>query len=485
MELPLSKSSRLVRTFVYGACLAISSVLLQCKPPVATQPTAPEEKYLYSAMEIQNEKHISTVNIPVEIPLAELERQLNAQLNGLIYEDKSYEDDDSDNLKAKVWKMSPIRVQAVDSTFLFEVPLKVWVSVGYRVSPLGFTMSGHKETEFALRIRFVSKMHVSADWRVITETTVDSYDWITEPSVKVAGLNVPVKSMVSRTLNRNFEKITQAIDEQVTETIVLKEYVRQAWDMARRPVLLSEAYSTWLVIVPTGVVMTPVLVRNNQIRTTIGLRGYTQTVTSVNEPEVKPGPLLPHLERVEKIPGEFRVGLISVVPYREAARLAKAEFVGKEFSFNNDNYKVEITDIDLYGQDEHLIIKAGLKGSINGTIYLRGVPHYDPATKNLSLKGVDYDLETRNVILKTAGWLLQGKFSKMIERQFVFPIGEQIGTAQRTIQNMLAHNNLAKGITLNGTLKEIAPDRVYLTPEDIYSVVFATGQVSLKIDGLL
>jgi len=406
-------------------------------------------------------------------------------LNGLIYEDKSFEDNDSDNLKAKVWKISPIKVQALDSTFLFEVPLKVWVSVGYNVSPLGVTLSGHKETEFSLRIRFVSKMHISPSWQVVTETTVDSYDWITEPVIKVAGFNLPVKSMVSRTLNRNFEKITKAIDEQVGNTIELKKYVRQAWELARRPVELSKEYNTWLVVVPTGVVMTPLLVKNNVIRSTIGLRGYTQTITSALPPEIIPDTQLPDLQVVEKIPNAFRVGLISMISYQDAARLAKAEFVAKNFSFNNGRYTVEVTDLDLFGQNEYLVIKAVLKGSMNGTIYLRGIPHYDPVTKNLSLKNLDYDLDTRNVIIKTAGWLLQGKFSAMMERNFVFPVGEQISEAQRSIQNMLSQTSLAKGIGLTGTIKEIVPDRVYLTPDNIYSVVFANGQVSLKIEGLL
>ncbi len=188
---------------------------------------------------------------------------------------------------------------------------------------------------------------------------------------------------------------------------------------------------------------------------------------------------------MEKIPSAFRVGLISKVSYQDAARLAKAEFVGKTFSFSNGRYAVEVTDIDLFGQNEYLIIKAALKGSMTGTIYLRGIPHYDPVSKNLSLKNLDYDLDTRNVILKTAGWLLQGKFSAMIERSFVFPMGEQINEAQSSIQNMLSLNKLARGITLKGTLEEIVPDRVYLTPDDIYSVVFAKGKVSLTIEGLL
>ncbi|WP_373512794.1 DUF4403 family protein [Persicitalea sp.] len=468
-----------------GLCLLFGLLLAQCKPDAPNQPAAPKEKYLYSDMQLQDEKHLSSVNLPVEMPLIELERQLNAQLSGLIYEDKSYDDFDTDNLKAKVWKMSPIKVQAVDSTFLFEVPIKVWVSVRYETSPLGFKIAGTKETEFALRLRFLSDIGVSPDWQVLTRTSVDSYDWITEPSVRVAGLNIPVKAMVSRMLSRNFEKITSAIDEQVAGTIELKKYVRQAWDLARRPVLMSKEYDTWLVVVPTSAVMTPLVVKNNILRTSIGIRGYTQTVTSVEEPEIRGDSQLPDLMVVEKIPQEFKVGLISVIPYKDATRLAKAKFVGEKFSFSNGKYSVEVTNLEMYGQDEFLIIKAGLKGSLNGVIYLRGIPHYDPETKNLSLKDLDYDLDTRNVLFKTAGWLLQGKFSKMLEKQFVFPVGEQIEEARKNIQQTMQNNTLAKGVVLNGTLAEIKPDRVYLTPENIYAVVFATGQASLKVEGLL
>ena len=51
------------------------------------------EEYQYSDKEIQNEKHLSVLNVPVEIPVSELESQINAKIKGLIYEDNSYEDD--------------------------------------------------------------------------------------------------------------------------------------------------------------------------------------------------------------------------------------------------------------------------------------------------------------------------------------------------------------------------------------------------------
>lgn len=455
----------------------------QCRSK-STSPKAPMEEYKYSDNQIQNEKHLSVLNVPVEIPISEIENQINTKIKGLIYEDNSYEDEDNDNLKAKVWKISPIKVVAIDSSFLFEVPLKIWVSAGYKISPLGITMSGYKDTEFSIKIRLISKIGIASNWAIRSETYVDSYDWISDPNIKVAGINIPIKSMASRLLNKNFDKITEAIDEQVASNIELKKNAELAWNIARQPVLLSKEFDTWLSIVPTAVVMTPLLAKNNILRSVIGIKGYTQTITSASKPVIPAVSKLPDLQIVNKVSEDFKVGLISVVSYAEAARLATAKFAGEKFSFLAGQYNVEVTSIDMYGQNEKLVIKAGLKGSINGDIYLKGVPYYDPVTQQLSLKGLDYDLDTRNSIVKTAGWLLQGQFSRMMERKMVFPVGTQISDAKKTIQKALSNLKVTEGVILKGNLTDITPDRVYLTPEHLYSVVFANGNVNLKVSGL-
>ncbi|MCE7040799.1 DUF4403 family protein [Dyadobacter sp. CY312] len=474
--------------FISKPLLAILLVVVaisqwQCKS-TSTSPKAPMEEYQYSDKEIQNEKHLSVLNVPVEIPISELENQINAKIKGLIYEDNSYEDDGNDNLKAKVWKISPIKMVALDSSFLFEVPLKIWVSAGYNISPLGIRMSGYKDTEFSIRIRLISKIVLASDWKVNSETYVDSYDWISEPNVKVAGINIPIKSMASRLLNKNFDKITQAIDVQVADNIELKKNVEVAWKLAHEPVLLAKEFDTWLVIKPTGVTMTPLLAKNGILRSVIGINGYTQTVTSAVKPSIPAIPNLPPLKIVEKVPENFRVSLISLVSYEEAGRLAATKFKGEKFSFLNGQYNVEVTTVEMYGQNDKLIIKAGLKGSINGNIYLKGIPYYDPVSQQLSLKGLDYDLDTRNTILKTANWLLQGQFSRMMEKKMVFPVGGQISDAKKTIQKALANYKIIDGVLIKGTLTDIVPDKVYLTPQHIYSVVFAEGKVNLRVDGL-
>ena len=445
------------------------------------EPKAPIEKYAYTDMQIQNERYMSVVNLPVEIPLIELEKQVNNQLQGLIYEDNSYEDDNQDNLKAKVWKMGDIKVQASDSAFLFEVPLKVWASAGYKINPLGFTVSGYKDTDFSLKIRFMTRIGISPDWQIRTTTMVESYDWISEPSVKIAGVSIPIKSMISRLLRKNFDKITRAIDEQVAKGIELKKYVKQAWELAGQPQLISKDYDTWLIVVPTAVVMSPFKVRNRMIQTTIGLKGYSRTVTSASKPLSKSSEL-PNLRVVDEVPEQFKIGLISLISYPEATRMANRIFVGEKFS--SGHYSVEITDIDLFGQNEKLVMAVGLKGSINGKIYLKGTPYYNSESKVLSLKDLVYDLDTESVIIKTANWMLKGKFRKMLEQKLVFPVGSQMEDAQRNIQKVLESYKIAKGVVLTGALERIEPDRVYLTPDHIYSVVFASGRVHLHVDGL-
>jgi hypothetical protein len=482
---PWLKSNRFISKPLQVAVLTVIALTQwQCKTTTKTTPKAPMEEYQYSDKELQDEKHLSVLNVPVEIPVTEIENQVNQKIKGLIYEDNSYEDDGNDNLKAKVWKISPIKMVALESSFLFEVPLKIWVSAGYKVSPLGMTMSGYKDTEFSIKIRLISKIVLTPDWKVKSETYVDSYDWISEPNVKVAGFNIPIKSMVSRMLNKNADKITDAIDEQVGENIELKKSVEVAWNLAHEPVMLAKEFDTWLVIKPTGIVMTPLLAKNGVLKSVIGINGYTQTVTSAAKPAVVTAPRLPDLKIVDKVSDNFRISLISLVSYEEAGRQATNRFKGEKFSFLGGKYSVEVTSIEMYGQNEKLVIKAGLSGSMKGHIYLKGVPFYNPETQQLSLQGLDYDLDTRNSILKTANWLLQGQFARMMEKKMVFPVGEQVNDAKKTIQAALANYKVVDGVLIRGTLTDIVPDKVYLTPKHIYSVVFAQGKVNLRVDGL-
>ncbi|GAB3330841.1 DUF4403 family protein [Larkinella ripae] len=458
----------------------LALLLLQaCKPSTSTNPKAPKAAYQVTKMEVQNDKFLSTVNIPLSIALADVERQINSQVTGLIYEDNSLTDNDNDQFMIKVWKRSPIHVTAQDSLFHFRVPLKIWAKAGMKV--LGFTQ--YQETEFELDIRFATRFSIDKDWSVSTQTTAQGYDWVRKPTLKLVGLEIPVTSIVGRLIDKNLEKVTKALDEQVRKQIDLRTPVLKAWNTIRQPYLVSEKYRTWLLVVPKRILITPFRFEKGAIRATIGIEGYTLTQTG-SKPEVRPAVAIPELTVSKTIPDQFRIGLLSEATYAEAAKLVSEEFVGKSYEFREGRYKITITGIALYGQNSNLIIKAVLKGSINGAIYLRGLPYYDAQTRTISLRDLHYDLDTKNILYKTASWLLQGSFARTLEKQLTIPVGDQIDEARKSLQARLTNNQITKGVVINGKLEQVAPDQVYLTQESMLAVVYASGKLDLKVEGL-
>ncbi|MBC8151492.1 MAG: DUF4403 family protein [Bacteroidetes bacterium] len=465
--------------------LALS--LAACQPSAPKlNPKAPDAAYSRTAMDVRNEKFLSTVNIPVAISLADVERQINAQVNGLIYEDK---EPNADLFMARVWKRGAIRVRAgladadtdaaKDSVFAFDVPLKIWTKAGVKV--LGFTQ--FRETEFAIDLHFTTRFSIDADWSVSTHTQATGYDWVTKPVFRIAGFEIPIAGFVGKMIDKNLGAISQSLDQQVRKNIDLRTPVLQAWNSIRRPYLLSEQYRTYLLVVPKRIVSTPLQFSADMIRTTIGIEGYTLTTVGP-KPDVRPAVTLPDLVTVGQVPTAFRVGVMAEASYAEVARMASQEMVGKTFGFSDNRYSVTITDMDVYGQNDNLIIKAGLKGSVDGHIFLRGRPYYDANTKTISLRNLTYDIDTRSLLQRTASWLLQGTLTRTMEKNLTFPVGAQLNELHRTLQDQLTNNRLAKGVVLNGRLDALQPDQVYLTSTSLLAVVYASGQVGVRVEGL-
>lgn len=467
--------------YLSSVVLCCSFFLLSCGHPSGNRlnTKAPKEAYNTTEMEVRNERFLSTAHVPVSIALGDVERQINAQVNGLIYEDNSLDDNNKDQFMTKVWKRGTILVNAQDSLFHFTVPLRIWVKAG--ISVLGFTQ--YKETEFELDLRFKTKFDLDHDWSVNTHTEADGYGWVRRPTVNIVGLSIPITNIVGRMIDKNLGSITKTLDQQVRRNIDLRTPVLKAWNTLREPYLISEKYRTYLQVVPKRILITPLRFEGRVIRSTIGIEGFTLTTTGA-KPDVKPAVSLPNLTVVPQVKDDFQIGLLSEATYPEAAKLAADEFVGKSFSFSENRYTITITSMDMYGQNDNLIIKAGLKGTINGDIYLSGRPYYDAQQQTISLKDLRYDLDTRNVLQQSASWLLKGTFARTLEKQFTIPIGSQLADMQLLLQERLKNNQVVKGVTINGHIDEIKPDQVYLTPTAMLAVVNAKGRINVKVDGL-
>src|SRR6478736_3591546 len=86
---------------VFPWSLGILFFLFSCKTIKTTAPTESYEKVVIPT-------EVSELVLPVELKVKDLEAKVNKEINGLIFEDKEY---DQDNLLVKVWKFENIKIE--------------------------------------------------------------------------------------------------------------------------------------------------------------------------------------------------------------------------------------------------------------------------------------------------------------------------------------------------------------------------------------
>ncbi|MGA7303397.1 MAG: DUF4403 family protein, partial [Rhodothermales bacterium] len=144
--------------------------------------------------------------------------------------------------------------------------------------------------------------------------------------------------------------------------------------------------------------------------------------------------------------------------------------------------------VDLYASGAAVIARLDFQAKIaqslmgvEGTVYLRGVPAYDPVSRTASIDSLDYDLNSRDALAHAADWFFHGTFLDQTREQLRFPIGAEIDRVSDEISKVLTDRALGKHIVLNGVVSDITPGGIYLTEDGINVDVFVRGTMAARI----
>lgn len=463
-----------MRTPVFNLFKAVCAVLLLLTASCATvKIEKPAESYLRDAVRPQP----SIIGFTAEARLADIQAELNRSFSGLVYEDNSLDDNGGDNLMVKAWKQGDIQLAMRDNTIIYRVPLRLWIKAGFKTTRLGITLSDYREASGALALMFRTAVNLNPDWTLSTQTETTGYEWLTEPVVKVAGINVPVKFVADLILQKNLRTLSSAIDESVKEYLDLKPYALEAWKSLNQPLILNEEYRVWLSMQPSGFFATPIMARDGVIRIRTGLQAVIETQVGEKPAAGPPGPL-PRLKIGDEAGERVVINASVDIPFAEINRQASQYLSGQTFTQGKRSVKVEA--VSIYGSNGKMVAEAKLSGSFRGTVYFKGIPAFDATDSTLMLRDFDFDLATRNVLVKSAAWLYQGGFRNMIARQMVWPMASEIrmifGEANRQLKNY----RLADGVFLRGQLERLSVDDILLTPDGVRPYLSAEGKINVN-----
>lgn len=445
--------------------LIVLTLSTSCK---TTKPTRPMEQYEENPFE----EKISLLNIPIKVGLEELQRMLNRQFDGMVYEDNDM--DDGDDMMVKAEKQGEINL-SIDSNFVqYKVPLKIWVKYD-----AGFTTL---QGEGAIAIDMKTLFEVGTDWNLTTETEIVGHEWLEQPKLKMGVVSLPVGT-VANILLRNFKStITEAIDQQIKDNFKMNEVIAEAWKNAFQPVLVAPDYNTWLMINPESIGMTPITTKDGTISTTISIQSRPRLKIGQKPETDQAAKTLPPFQYVRETKEDFEIQIGAEISYEEAERLVKENMVGERFDYGKRYIVVE--DIELYGQGNKLVVNTQLSGSYEGNVFLTGRPEYNPRFNAIDIKSLKYTVDSRNFLLRSAAWLLKGKFKNNLEENLNFYLDYNLTEIKEQIREQLKGYVVAENVMLKGDLRELNLSNAYLSPDAIQVTLRLDGKVELEMSEL-
>lgn len=453
--------------------LAMLAILFAAVSCATVKVEKPAETYLPEIVRPET----SVIGFTAEARLSDIQKELNRQFTGLVYEDNSLDNNGGDNLMVKAWKQGDIALTMKENVIIYRVPLRLWIKAGFKTTQLGITLSDYREVSGALALMFRTSLTLNPDWTLSTKTETTGYEWITEPVVKIAGINVPVKFVADLILQKNLKTISSSIDESVKEYLDLKPHALLAWKSLNQPISLNDEYKVWLSIETSGFFSSPITASNGIIRIQSGVKSVIETSIGQKPAAKAPGPL-PSLQISNTVQDGIVVNASLDIPFEEINVQASTYIVGMDFSQGKRKIKVE--EVKIYGSKGKLVAETRLSGSFKGTIYFSGIPAFNAKDSTLFLKDFDYDISTRNLLVKSAAWLYQGGFRNMMAKEMVWPMASDIKMMYGEINNTLKSYPLADGVTLKGQVSRLSMNDILITSSGLKPFISGEGRIDVK-----
>jgi hypothetical protein len=457
-----------------SALIACVLLFAACTPPkVQTKPELPSDlKPAASFTPVP-----SVINVPIELKTWYIEKVLNEQLASLLYECDTLDIGGMKPVKMKVWKKDSIRIALEGNELSYRVPLKIWLQFSFTIGAMGFSHTESQDVEAEIAIKLRSRFFIQKDWKVVTITRSDGYEWISDPVIKVRFITIPIKPVVDIILSSQQESFGDMVDKAVSSMLDVKKMIHPLWYRIQAPILLSSSPdSIWLRLSPLSVYMTQLKGASGTIKGSLGIKSVAETFFG-SQPESKPADSLPEFVVPGKLDSSFVINLYTELSYASASQILQGFLLGR--SFSTGGKEVIIQDINIYGLEGYAVVSIDFTGSFKGKVYVIGHIKYDEATSTASIVDLDFDLSTKNALHSTAEWLFHGIILAKVQPYLNFPLHERLLEAQLMVQKMLSHKEISKNVFLTGTIDSLSIGGVTLTDKAIKAILLARGTLNV------
>lgn len=307
---------------------------------------------------------------------------------------------------------------------------------------------GYDEPERKVTIGFTSTFQLQPNY--VLRTKIIRNEPVAHDKCEVCFWGKDVTKEVLDGLKKELDLSRKAMEDSFG-SIQLRPYLQQAWK------LLSEPYPIpgmgTFSLHPKSLHMQNLDAHNDLLNITIGITASPvvqfEKVNKLTTPVPNLTPAPPA--------GGFTVYLDAALAYDSLGRVVNGYMAGKRFDVSEGLFAkhIVVKEVTVAGNAEgNLLLKVDFTGSFNGTAFFSGKPHYNTESETLEVANLDYDLQTKNLLLKGAKWLFAAKIESELKKASRIPLGPYFDSAQQTLTQSL-NREWTKGIRSTGVIDDL------------------------------
>jgi hypothetical protein len=427
----------------------------------------------------------SEINIPVQINLkpvyALAEKSVDTLFTSPNYPD-DWVQDGCDTRYKYVFRRSGLQMKASGTALDLGFTGYYKIIGATRICANGTVLSpwtpackcGFNEPERRVNVSFSNSLNFLPDYKVRLSINRNEPQPLDKCEVCFWGQDITRQVMKGLKAELDAAKLEM---EATYGMVDLKPRFQQVWDE------LNKVYNIyglgWLQINPQRIRINNLFARNDSLNVYLGLSA--RPVIRFEKP-LEQNSWVPDMGDFSRHPG-FNIFLDAVLNYDSLGTLLNEQVSGKQIDLDKGPVKKTfiINDCKLYGGGDKLIIRINFSGTNSGTVYLVGKPVYDADTHVIEIRGIDFDIKSKDALLKAADWLFNKKITNEISKYARFDLSAYIDTAKISINNQLNHE-WVKGIRSTGLINDIRLIGIYPLSQHLVIRSNCTGDLSVKID---
>ncbi|MFT3749554.1 MAG: DUF4403 family protein [Agriterribacter sp.] len=251
---------------------------------------------------------------------------------------------------------------------------------------------------------------------------------------------------------------------------------QQLWDVLNTSVKLYDI--GYLQLNPEKLRMSSLYAQNDSLNISVGISARPLiSLTKTTDHKT----VVPDISDFTRRKG-FSIYIDAIMNYDSLSQLLTQQLFGKRIDMDKLGKYIIIEKCELYGADnEKLIIKISFKGSDNGIMYLTGKPVFNPFKNELQVKDIDYDIRTKNFLIKTAKWLFNRKIINELNKYSIFNMQAYTDTLINKVNSQM-NRELQKGIFAQGRMESIQVVNIYPLKENFVLRCNSKGELAIRID---